>query len=150
MPIRNQIEAITQTLSTPVTFVYGTANELNQLADDASFPCVFMYPLQPIDVSPQVNGSVDNTFSIYLEFLFKTEFDQYTSDNETLVNQALSLANEFIVKASKYREGEGRYFRIKAGDRAKCIPVYNKLDVNTTGVNLTISLATMYFESFSG
>src|SRR3984885_1749928 len=150
MPIRNQIEAITQTLSTPVTFIYGTANEINQLADDASFPCVFMYPLQPIDVSPQVNGSVDNTFSIYLEFLFKTNFDQYTADNEAYVTQALSLANEFIVKASKYREGEGRYFRIKAGDRAKCIPVYNKLDVNTTGVNLTISLATMYFESFSG
>ncbi|HEY8783944.1 MAG TPA: hypothetical protein VIM16_20110 [Mucilaginibacter sp.] len=149
MPIRNQIEAITQTLSTPLTFVYGTANELNLLADDASFPCVFMYPLQPVDVSPQVNGSVDNTFSIYLEFLFKTAFDQYTSDNETYVNQALALANEFIVKASKYREGEGRYFRIKAGNKARCLPVYNKFDVNTTGVNLTISLATMYFESFN-
>jgi hypothetical protein len=150
MPIRNQIEAITQTLSTSVTFVYGTANELNQLADVASFPCVFMYPLQPIDVSPQVNGSVDNTFSVYLEFSFKTGFDQYTADNETYVNQALSLANEFIVKASKYRESEGRYFRIKAGDRARCLPVYNKFDVNSTGVNLTISLATMYFENFTG
>ena len=148
MPIRNQIEAIVQTLSVIPTFVYGTANELNLLADDASFPCVFMYPLQPIDVSPQVNGSVDNTFSIYLEFLFKTDFDQFTSDNETYINQALSLANEFIVKASKYREAEGRYFRIKAGDKAKCLPVYNKFDVNTTGVNLTISLATMYFDYF--
>ena len=148
MPIRNQIEAVTQTLNTPVTFIYGTANELNQLADDAAFPVVFMYPLQPIDVSPQINGSVDNTFSVYLEFLFKTEFDQYTSDNETYVNQALALANEFIVKASKYREGDGRYFRIKAGDKAKCLPVYNKFDVNSTGVNLTISLATMYFDVF--
>jgi|EP01037_Dinobryon_pediforme_P011448 hypothetical protein len=148
MPIRNQIEAITQTLSTPVSFVYGTANELNQLADDSSFPCVFMYPLQPVDVSPQVNGSVDNTFSVYLEFLFKTDFDQYTADNETYVNRALSLANEFIVKASRYRETEGRYFKIKAGDKARCLPVYNKFDVNTTGVNLTISLATMYYESY--
>jgi hypothetical protein len=150
MPIRNQIEAIVQTLTSTPTFVYGTVNELNQLADDVNtFPCVFMYPLQPIDVSPQVNGSVDNTFSVYLEFLFKTDFDQYTSDNETYVNQALLLANEFIVKASRYREGEGRYFRIKAGDRAKCLPVYNKFDVNTTGVNLTITLATMYFAVFN-
>jgi hypothetical protein len=83
-----------------------------------------------------------------LEFLFKTDFNQYTADNETYITQALSLANEFIVKASRYREGEGRYFRIKAGDKAKCLPVYNKFDVNTTGVNLTISLATMYFDSF--
>jgi len=148
MPIRNQIEAIVQTLSASPTFIYGTVNELNTLADDAPFPSVFMYPLQPIEVSPQVNGSVDNTFSIYLEFLYRTEFDQYTSDNETYVNQALHLANEFIVKASKYREGEGRYFRIKAGDKARCLPVYNKFDVNSTGVSLTITLATMYFDSY--
>ena len=149
MPIRNQIEAIVQTLTNSPTFIYGTVNELNTLSDDASFPCVFMYPLQPIDVSVQVNGSVDNSFSIYLEFLFKTEFDQYSADNEDYVNQALQLANQFIVKASKYREGEGRYFRVKAGDKAKSMPVYNKFDVNTTGVNLTITLSTMYYESFS-
>jgi len=148
MPIRNQIEAVTQLLTQQPTFIYGTVNEINQLADDASFPCVFMYPLQPIDVSPQVNGSVDNTFSVYLEFLYKTEFDQYTSGNEDYVNQALRMANEFIVKASKYREGDGRYFRIKAGDKAKCLPVYNKFDVNSTGVSLPITLATMYFENF--
>jgi hypothetical protein len=148
MPIRNQIEAVTQLLSEQPTFIYGTVNEVNQLADDASFPCLFMYPLQPIDVSPQVNGSVDNTFSVYLEFLYKTEFDQYTSGNEDYVNQALRMANEFIVKASKYREGDGRYFRIKAGDKAKCLPVYNKFDVNSTGVSLTITLATMYFENY--
>lgn len=148
MPIRNQIEAITQLLTDQPNFIYGTVNEINQLADDASFPCVFMYPLQPIDVSPQVNGSVDNTFSVYLEFLYKTEYDQYTSGNEDYINQALRMANEFIVKASKYREGDGRYFRIKAGDKAKCLPVYNKFDVNSTGVSLTISLATMYFENY--
>ena len=148
MPIRNQIEAITQSLTAQPAFIYGTVNEINSLADDASFPCVFMYPLQPIDISPQINGSVDNSFSIYLEFLYKTEFDQYTADNEIYVNQALSMANEFIVKTSKYREGEGRYFRIKAGQKAKCLPVYNKFDVNSTGVNLTITLQTMYFTSF--
>lgn len=148
MPIRNQIEAIAQSLSAQPAFIYGTANELNTLADDASFPVVFMYPLQPIDVSPHVNGSVDNSFSIYLEFLYKTEFDQYTSDNETYVTQALNMANEFVIKASKYREGEGRYFRMKAGDKAKCMPVYNKFDANSTGVNLTITLQTMYFENY--
>ncbi len=148
MPIRNQIQSITQILTEQPTFVYGTANEINELADDASFPCVFMYPLQPITVSPHINGSVDNTFSVYLEFLYKTEFDQYTSDNEIYVNQALKMANEFIVKTSKYREGEGRYFRIKPGNNAKCLPVYNKFDVNSTGVSLTMILSTMYFESF--
>jgi hypothetical protein len=148
MPIRNQIEAIVQTLSGNPGFAYGTVNELNTLADDTAFPCVFLYPPQLINLSPQINGSVDNTFAITLDFLFKTEFDQYTADNETYVSQALYMANQFIAKASKYREGDGRYFKVKAGDKAKCSPVYNKFDANTTGVNLTITLATMYFDNY--
>jgi len=149
MPIRNQIAAIVQTLTDSPAFAYGTVNELNTLADDiTSFPCVFMYPVQPIELSPHVNGSVDNTFTLNLEFLFKTEFDQYTADNETYVSQALRLANQFIVKTSTYRETDGRYFKIKVGTKAKCLPVYNKFDANTTGVALTITLAAMYFENY--
>lgn len=144
MPIRNQIAAIVQTLDGSPEFIYGTANELNTLADDTTFPCVFLYQLQNITVIPSVNGSVDNTFSVYLEFLFKTEFGQYTADNETYVNQALQMANQFLLKASTYREGDSRYFRIQAGEKAKCIPVYNKFDVNTTGVGLTITLSAMF------
>ncbi|QEM09281.1 hypothetical protein [Mucilaginibacter rubeus] len=146
--MRNQIEAIVQTLNGQPAFAYGTQAELNTLADDITFPCVFLYPPQPIEVSPQVNGSVDNTFTVYMEFLFKTDFGQYTADNETYIAQAQQMANQFVVKASKYREGEGRYFRIKARQKAKCVPVYNKFDVNTTGVGLTITLSTMYFNIF--
>ncbi|WP_114940450.1 hypothetical protein [Mucilaginibacter endophyticus] len=146
--MRNQIEAIVQTLNSQPAFAYGTQAELNTLADDITFPCVFLYPPQPIEVSPQVNGSVDNTFTLYMEFLFKTDFGQYTAENETYIAQAQQMANQFVVKASKYREGEGRYFRIKAGQKAKCVPVYNKFDVNTTGVGLTITLSTMYFDIF--
>ncbi len=148
MPIRNQTEAVVQSLTGTPTFLYGTVNELNTLADDVAFPCIFLYPPQAINLSPQINGSVDNTFTVTLDFLYKTDFDQYTADNETYVSQALHLANEFIAKASKYREGDGRYFKIKAGDKAKCVPVYNKFDVNTTGVSLTITLATMYFDNY--
>lgn len=148
MPIRNQIEAVVQTLTGSPAFIYGTANELNLLADDASFPAVFLYPPQNINLAPQINGSVDNTFNITLDFLFKTEFDQYTADNETYVSQALFMANQFIAKSATFRQGDGRFFKIKSGDKAKCTPVYNKFDVNTTGVSLTIALATMYFDSF--
>jgi hypothetical protein len=147
--MRNQIEAITQTLSTAPAFLYGTEKELNTLADDAAFPCVMLYPMQPIMISPQVNGSVDNSFAVYIEFLYKTEFGQFTADNENYVNQALQLANQFLIKAATYRDGDGRYFRIKPGEKAKCLPVYNKFDVNTTGVSLTVTLNTMYYELFS-
>lgn len=146
--MRNQIEAVTQTLNASPSFLYGTEKELNTLADDAAFPCVMLYPMQPIVMSPQVNGSVDNVFTIYLEFLYKTEFGQFTADNEVYLQQALQMANEFMVQAAKYRDGEGRYFRIKAGEKAKCLPVYNKFDVNTTGVGLTLVLNTMYYQAY--
>jgi hypothetical protein len=146
--MRNQIEAVTQSLRANPSFLYGTEKELNTLGDDVSFPCIFMHPMQPIVVSPQVNGSVDNVFTLYLEFLYKTEFGQFTAENETYVQQALRMANEFIVKAAKYRDGDGRYFRIKAGEKAKCLPVYNKFDVNTTGIGLTITLNTMYYDVY--
>ncbi|MDT3405113.1 hypothetical protein [Mucilaginibacter terrae] len=149
MPLRNHIFNITKTLSCSPGFVYGTANELNQLADDKSFPCVFMYPLQSIDMHPAVNGSVSNTFTVYLEFLHKTDFGQYTTDNETYVAQALQLANEFLVKASKYVDGQTRYFKIITTNKAKCLPVYNKYDVNTTGVGLTLTLQSQSFTNFN-
>jgi hypothetical protein len=143
MPIRNQIAAIAAKLNGPPGFIYGTAGELNALADDAAFPCVFLYPLQNIEIKTSVNGSVDNRFTAYIEFLYKTEFGQYTADNETYVAQALQLANQFLVKAGTYRDGEGKYFRLKAGEKTKCLPVYNKYDVNTTGVGLTLTLSAM-------
>ncbi|TWR24644.1 hypothetical protein FPZ42_16265 [Mucilaginibacter achroorhodeus] len=146
--MRNQIEAIAKSLSASPSFLYGTEKELNTLADDITFPCVFMHPLQPVILSPHVNGSVNNVFTLYLEFLFKTDFGRFTAENEDIVQQALLLANEFIVKASKYRDAEGRYFKIKPGEKAKCVPVYNKFDSNTTGVGLTITLNTMYFNAY--
>ncbi|TWR25737.1 hypothetical protein FPZ43_15740 [Mucilaginibacter pallidiroseus] len=142
--MRNQIEAIAQSLTAAPSFLYGTEKELNTLADDAAFPCVMLYPLQPITLMPGVNGSVSNSFILYIEFLYKTDFGQFTADNESFVQQALLMANEFIVKASKYRDREGRFFKVKTGEKAKCLPVYNKHDVNTTGVGLTITLNRMY------
>ncbi|MFD0792773.1 hypothetical protein ACFQZX_04050 [Mucilaginibacter litoreus] len=142
--MRNQIETITQALDGNPSFLYGAEKELNALADNVLFPCAFLYPLQPITISPQVNGSVNNSFTLYIEFLFKTEFGQFTAENEIYVQQALKMANQFIVKAANYRDEDGRFFRVKAGEKAKCVPVYNKFDVNTTGVGLTLTLNTMY------
>jgi len=111
--------------------------------------CVYAH-IQSIAISPQVNGSVANTFTVLLEFLYKTEFDQFTADNETYISQALHLANEFIIKAGKYRDGSARYFKIKTDTpNAKCQPVYNKYDVNTTGVSLTLNLSLTQFENFA-
>lgn len=145
MPIRNQIEAVVNQLVIKPNFLYGTARELNVLADDVEFPIVMLYSLKPIEKDTTLSNAIDEKFAIYLEFLFKTEFDQYTSDNETYIEQANNLCNEFLVKLQNYRESPNasRYFKIHQDEKMRSLPVYNRLDANSTGVNLTLTLKTM-------
>lgn len=145
MPIRNQIEAVVNQLVSAPTFLYGTHKELNQLTDNAKFPVVMLYTLKPITKQQTLSHAINDKFSIYMEFLFKTEFDQYTSQNETYIEQANALIDEFLIKLDNYRESEddSRYFKIHNKDSMQALPVYNKMDVNSTGMNLSLTLNTM-------
>lgn len=148
--LRNPIEAVVGQLSARPTYLYGTPDELNAQADNAAFPCVFHYALSPLELSYRKSLSVDSKVSLYLEFLYQTPFAQYSADNEAIVLQALGMAQEFMVKLASYRPeadspaSAGRYFRVETGDKAQALPVYNKFDVNSTGVNLRIALRPMY------
>lgn len=148
--IRNQIEDVVKQLSAqpgfnPPSFIYGTKNELNKLLDGSQFPVVMLYNLQPVNTKFTLSNAISEQFSIMMAFLFKTQFDQFTSDNEIYIQMANRMKNEFLVKLSNYRETPyaSRYFKIHADDPAKSQPVYNQGDVNSTGVTLTISLYTM-------
>ncbi len=146
MPIRNQIEAVVNQLVTPTGFVYGTKKEINLYLDSqAIFPVALLYPLKPIKKNNTISNAINDKFSIYMEFLFKTEFDEYTSQNETYIEQANNLINEFLVKLQHYRQtpNEARFFQINVNDSESSLPVYNKFDVNVTGCNLTLELKTM-------
>lgn len=145
MAIRNEIEAVVNQLVSKPNFLYGTANELNLLVDDEEFPVAMLYNLQSGELSTTLSQAINDSYSVYMEFLFKTEFDQYTADNETYVKQALALAKEFLVKLEFYRKAPdaARYFKIKVDEKIKALPVYNKFDVNSTGISISFSLTTM-------
>ncbi len=162
MPIRAQIEAIVNSMlviepavdGDPLTapsFLYGTTNELNLLADDAAFPCIMLYALQPIDLAPGVNGSVGDKISILLAICFKTDFDQFSAQDEPNVILAVKWAKIFLLKLAAYREGPGRYFRIKNGQKAQAKPFYNKNDLNVcvSGCTLAVTLETMYDDNLN-
>ncbi len=145
MPIVNQINAVVNQLNIAPTFLYGTLKELNVFTDNAKFPVVMLYTLKPINKQQTLSNAINDKFSIYMEFLFLTKFDQYTSQNETYIEQANAMVDEFLVKLDYYREADGdsRYFKIHNKDSMQALPVYNKLDVNSTGMNLTLTLSTM-------
>ncbi len=148
--IRNQIEDVVKQLKAQPgynqpSFLYGTAKELNLMLDQSAFPVVMLYNLQPVSKEFTLSNAISEKFSILMAFLFQTQFDQFTRDNEIYVDMANAMCNEFLVKLSYYRETPyaARYFKIHENDPAKSQPVYNKGDVNSTGVTLTISLSTM-------
>lgn len=149
--IRNQINDIVKQLNAPPGynqpgFLYGTAKELNALIDNAQFPVVMLYNLNPVPKKFTNSYAINSNYSIIMAFLFKTEFDQYTSQNEVYVDMANAMADEFLVRLSLYRETPyaPRYFRVNVDDPAKAQPVYNKGDINSTGITLQINLNTMF------
>ncbi len=143
--LRNQIEAIVGELNAKPTFLYGTPNELNALVDDASFPCVFLFAAIPNTKRFRRTNSLDNEYSVYMEFLYKTDFGIYSAENEAVILQAKAMSDEFMLKLNDYRpDNQRRYFEIQQGDSAREIAVYNKYNVNSTGVNLQLNLKPMY------
>ena len=149
MPLRNQIEAIVKTMTSNAGkapgFLYGTEKELNIMADGFTFPGVFMYALQPFDLSLKVTKAVDDSYSILLYFLDKTEFGEFTADNEAIINQQIAAAKEFIIRMSSYRpDGMKKFFKTNVGDKFRGQQIYNKYDVNSTGVCVPMTLKTMY------
>lgn len=150
--VRNEIEQVVNQLVSAPKFLYGTANELNKLADsqDWTTGIVMLYTLKTVQLDYTLSNTIDSKYSLYLEFLYLTPYDQYTSQNEQIITQAYWLMKEFLVKLSYFRfqPNDARYFKIHNEDKAQSLPVYNKLDVNSTGVNLTLTLSKMTPHSF--
>lgn len=143
--IRNQIEAIVNQLNINPSFLYGTANELNLLVDKAKFPCVMLYTLKPGRDKTTFSHAINASYSIYMEFLYLTEFDEYSYQNEQYIISANALKEEFLIKLQAYRMPgvtQSKFFEVNINDSDTSIPVYNKFDPNSTGVSLTINLAT--------
>lgn len=146
MALKQEISAIVASMSTPPSFLFGTVNELNKLADYVpSFPCVFMYALQPVKSNFTAGSAISNTYSIYLEFLFKIDFDTSTDQCEIYDVQAMDLINEFLIRLKNYRGANGgKVFLIDINDKASNQQIFNKYDTNTVGRNLTMDLKTTY------
>lgn len=146
MPVRNPIEAIVASLpGQPISFLYGTAKEVNTAADNVTvWPLVCLYPLMPIGLTLGTNGSTNDDYSLYMEFRTQTKFELNSSDNEDVVNAMLLLAKRFLVAMELYiKPGDPmRYFKFAKGFKATAIPIYNKNDVNDTGVSLSFKVET--------
>ena len=152
MSIKNKISAIVDTLSSKPAFVYGLKNELNTLADDVNFKAgrsaVFMLAITKENGLVSIAGGRKASFEIYLEFLKQTEFEQFSDEDELIVEEMRTLKNEFLSKLYTYQESGNTIFNFKAGDTDTSNNIFDKYDAGITGVTLEISLSEAYKNSF--
>lgn len=148
MALKEEIGAIVSTLSGQPAFYYGTSKEVNLKADDIdpTNGVVFMFALQPVQNEFTTNKSISNSYAIYMEFLFKVDFDTFTAECEPYDVAAIAMYNEFLVKLANYRGANGgKVFKINVKDISKSDQVFNAWDVNMVGRNLKIDkLQTFY------
>lgn len=157
MPIRKQIEAVVQQLTGSPTFVYGTPHEINEQLyhlKSSDYPAVIMLAEMGIDLKFSLSNAMNDSHDIFLAFVYKTAEAPDTSINqEPLVQQSLALCKEFLVKLSHYRwqsadgGNGGRYFKIKARQEGRFVPMYNAYDANTAGGRISLKLQTMYADN---
>lgn len=144
--IRNQIEAVAIALPGSPVFLYGTANEINEAVDrtEADKIVICLYPLNPVGITLGKNASASTDFDLYMEFQFQTKFEKNSADNETVVNDMLTLALKFLVAVEAYQEpgSDTRYFKFPTGAKQKALPIYYNKDKNMTGVSLTFNVET--------
>lgn len=145
-----QITAIVNQLVAAPIFAYGSLNEIEVQTDDIDFkrglkPVVILFPLKPTTPGTTLMQAVNTGYALYMQFLYQTEFDQNTAQNEAVVLKANNLMEEFLVKIQYYRESQyaNRFFKIHSNEKYRSVPVYNKFSVNASGVDLTINVGTM-------
>jgi hypothetical protein len=153
MSLKYHISAIVAQLTGTPTFVFGRKDELNSLAEYVDFQqgahsAVFMYAIQDERGERSKSGGRKVVFGIYLQFLKQTLFTEWSSENDVIVQEMRELKNEFLNRLTEYEVNGNRVFNISFGDRDKSQNLYQKFDVNTTGVDLTIELRELYKDAF--
>lgn len=157
MALRDDIQNVSTQMRVPPNFFYGTENEFNTAIDDFKNleldkkGVLFMYSLQQVNFESTNNNSVNNTYSIFLAFLYKHEFDTQNSNQiEPIDTMVVNSINEFLVRLKNYRGANGgKVFKIDVGDKTKPKPVYfNYADVNLYGRGFALDLPTFYNDKY--
>lgn len=137
MTILEAIQAIVDTLTTPVTFIYGDEYEANVLADKmagSELPILVIFPIVVTD-KPGASGVLKSTFPLYAMFLNKDPDEAaIQKDSAKLESKVVApmraLAREFVFKLNQSQiiDPEEEAFEITHE------PIYNNMDANLHGI----------------
>lgn len=132
MTIQQHIKSIAQQMG--IAYIYHNWTSVNQIADNTPLPV--MVNVLPVSGSFSVGYNLTETTNCLIAFLNKTEYDFDAEENDQVVEQMKALAKDFLLRLNKVEGIEN----LSLADVSYEV-VYDKLDVNLTGIILDLRLS---------
>lgn len=143
MSIVNTLESIVNELELTdkpqqkVSFIHGLKGWANLEADEKQFPCVVLIePVISNDTFHQ-GGLVESEYELFLLFLDRSELEYMPQQHHQIVDSMRALRRQFILRL---KEAKNTYNEniFKTINNIKTTDTFNELDVNTSGVGVTL------------
>lgn len=132
MTIQERIQAIAKEMD--IAYIYHNWTSVNQMADTAQLPV--MINVLPVSGQFQVDGfRLTESANCLVAFLDKTDYDFDAEENDTIVERMKGYAKRFLLAVNATEGLEP--LDLSTVDYQI---VYDKLDVNLTGVMLDLRI----------
>jgi len=113
-------------------FYHGDENDINLETDEQTFPFVaLLSPVKNKNITV-ASGAIYEKYILHLFFLYKSELDWNPEEHEVVIQKARLAKNQFLSILNKDS-------RIRSFEESDSIEVFNKTDVNLSGIYLMLS-----------
>lgn len=132
MTIQERIKAIANEMG--IAYIYHNWTSVNQMADTTQLPV--MINILPVSGQFQVDGfRLTESANCLIAFLDKTDYDFDAEENDTIIERMKGYAKQFLLAVNATEGFEP--LDLSAVDYQI---VYDKLDVNLTGIMLDLRI----------
>lgn len=136
--IEKLITSIKDALGDNFPVYYHNEETLNVIADNADYPCAFVYLLETGDLVEE-NGVVKEEATFAVHFVELTDFDYCSMDNEAIISRCKRRALQWVNNLSK-----DRYFTLE--DIGNTQRTYEAFDTILTGFGVLLTLKELESE----
>lgn len=136
-------QAITAAINTGDTysFYYGERAWQNLVADDTTFPVVFVDFIPKVTFKIETGGHLSEVYPVTIFIGFKSELDWTTTQHEVEIEKANNATRNFLNQLTNYKDSNGNKIidsmEIVSADRVILRP---SEDCGTSGIMLRLNV----------
>ena len=122
-------------------FYYGERAWQNLIADDVTFPVVFVDFISKVDFKINTGGHLSEVYPVTIYIGYKSELDWTTTQHEVEIEKANNAARNFLNQLQNYKDANGNRIidsmEIVSADRVILRP---SEDAGTSGIMLQLKV----------